>query len=799
MEYNHQQIEKKWQDKWAETHVFDAKEDYDKKKYYLLVEFPYPSGQGLHVGHPRSYTALDVVARLKRMQGYNVLFPIGFDAFGLPTERYAIKNHMDPEVVTKKNIETFKHQLTSLGISFSWNREINTTEPSYYKWTQWIFLQMYKKGLAYKEQMSINWCPDCKIGLANEEVINGCCERCGHTVEHKVKNQWMLAITKYADKLVDGLDTVQYIEKVKTQQRNWIGRSYGAEINFKTTNGDSVKVYTTRPDTIFGATYMVLSPEHPLLAKWDLKNKDEVKAYQEEARRKSDFERAELNKDKTGVCLEGVKAINPFTNKEIPIFISDYVLMTYGTGAIMSVPAHDTRDYDFAKKFDLPIVEVIKGGDISKEAYTDTAEGELINSGEYNGLSVAEAKEKILGKLQEMGIGDKKVNFKLRDWVFSRQRYWGEPIPMVYCEDKWVPMNEKDLPLTLPHVDSYEPTDSGESPLALIPEFVNTTCPNDPSVPGKRETDTMPNWAGSSWYYLRYCDPHNDEALADYKKLKYWLPVDWYNGGMEHTTLHLLYSRFWHKFLYDIGVVPTEEPYMKRTSHGMILGENGEKMSKSRGNVRNPDEYVKEYGADALRLYEMFLGDYEKSAPWNDDGPKQLRKFVERVIRLLDVTVDGDEIRKELLPIFHITIKKVTNDYLTLKYNTAIAQIMTLVNEIYLTEKINKCEFKTLITLLNPVAPHITEELNERLGFDKMICECEWPQYDEDLTVLQTIEIPVQINGKVIERIKIERDMEEAKVIELALALEDIKSKTEGKTIVKKIFVPNKILNIVVK
>ncbi|MCI6609808.1 MAG: leucine--tRNA ligase [Ezakiella sp.] len=799
MNYDHLAIEKKWQDRWAQTHVFDAVEDYSKKKYYLLVEFPYPSGQGLHVGHPRSYTALDVVARLKRMQGYNVLFPIGFDAFGLPTERFAIKNHMNPEEVTKNNIATFKKQLTSLGISFSWDREINTTEPSYYKWTQWIFLQMYKHNLAYKKEMTINWCPDCKIGLANEEVVDGKCERCGAAVEHRVKNQWMLAITKYADRLVDGLDTVNYIDKVKLQQKNWIGRSYGAEIRFKTTNDDSVLVYTTRPDTIFGATYLVLSPEHEKLKNWNITNREEVEAYQKEARMKSDFERAELNKEKTGIKLEGVTAINPFTNKEIPIFISDYVLTTYGTGAIMSVPAHDTRDFEFAKKFNLPIVEVIKGGNVEEQPYTDTTTGVLVNSGKYDGLSVEEAKEEIIAKVEADGIGNRKTNFKLRDWVFSRQRYWGEPIPMVNCDGKWVMMNEKDLPLTLPHVDSYEPTDSGESPLALLKDFVETTCPNDPTKKGIRETDTMPNWAGSSWYYLRYCDPHNDKELADYKKLQYWLPVDWYNGGMEHTTLHLLYSRFWHKFLYDIGVVPTEEPYMRRTSHGMILGSNGEKMSKSRGNVRNPDEYVKNYGADALRLYEMFLGDYEKSAPWNDDGPKQLRKFIERVVRLLDVTEDGDEIREELVPNFHFTIKKVTNDYLTLKYNTAIAQIMTLVNDIYLTGKITRKEFKILITLLNPVAPHITEELNEKLGYKTMICEGSWPEYDEALTIKDTIEIPVQINGKVVERMIINRDETEENVLNAAMENETVKAKIEGKNIVKKIFVANKILNIVIK
>ncbi|MDO5716491.1 MAG: leucine--tRNA ligase [Tissierellia bacterium] len=800
MDYRHVEIEKKWQKIWEEEKTFDAHEDYSKEKYYVLVEFPYPSGEGLHVGHPRSYTALDIVARQKRMMGYNVLYPMGFDAFGLPTEKYAIKHKMDPRVVSEQNIENFKRQLKSLGFSFSWNREINTSVPSYYKWTQWIFLKLYEAGLAYKKEMQINWCPDCKIGLSNEEVVDGGCERCGTIVEHRVKNQWMLKITKYAQRLIDDLDTVDYIEKVKAQQTNWIGRSTGAEIDFKTTKGDNVKVFTTRPDTIFGSTYLVISPEHPLLEQWmeELKNKDAVQVYQKEALKKSEFERAQLVKDKTGVLLEGVEAIHPFTGKNLPIFISDYVLMTYGTGAIMSVPAHDTRDYAFAKEFHLPIIEVISGGNIEEEAYTDAVDGVLVNSDFLNGLKVPEAIQMTIQKLEEKGIGKEKVNYKLRDWVFSRQRYWGEPIPMIRCEDQWIPMDEKDLPLELPHVEFYEPTETGESPLAAIDSFVNTTCPIT-GKPAIRETDTMPQWAGSSWYYLRYTDPHNDAALADSKKMNYWLPVDLYNGGMEHTTLHLLYSRFWHKFLYDIGVVNTPEPYKKRISHGMILGSNGEKMSKSRGNVKNPDAYVQEYGADTLRLYEMFMGDYEKSAPWSDEGLRGARKFIERVIRLENMCIEGDFIREELLSSFHKTIKKVTSDYQSMKHNTAIAALMTLVNEIYLKESITKEEFRVLLLLLNPVAPHITEELHQQLGFDQQISQSQWPRYDEKLTIDDSIEIPVQINGKLKARLVISRDEGQSSVLDKAFELDEVKKEMDGKALIKKIYVPNKIVNLVVK
>lgn len=796
MEYNHLQIEKKWQDIWEEKKVFEPSDDFSKPKYYILIEFPYPSGEGLHVGHPRSYTALDIVARVKRMQGYNVLFPIGFDAFGLPTERYAIKHHVDPKEVSKKNIANFTKQLKSLGISFCWDRKVTTCEPDYYKWTQWIFKRMFENDLAYKKGMTINWCPDCKIGLANEEVVDGCCERCGHPVEHRDKNQWMLAITKYADRLVDGLDTVDFPDRVKSQQKNWIGRSYGAEIDFKTTNNETLRVYTTRPDTIFGATFMVISPEHGFLNdNKDIKNMDEIKAYQAEAKRKSDFERAELNKDKTGVLIDGVKAINPFTGKEIPIFVADYVLMTYGTGAIMSVPAHDTRDYDFAKKFGVEIIPVIEGGDIEEGPYIESGVSKLINSGEFTGLTSDEAKEAIIKKIEGEGIGERKTNFKLRDWVFSRQRYWGEPIPVVNVDGKWEAIDDSDLPLTLPEVQNYEPNDEGESPLADIDSFVNTTWHGKAA---KRETDTMPNWAGSSWYYLRYIDPHNDKALADMDKLKYWLPVDWYNGGMEHTTLHLLYSRFWHKFLYDIGVVPTEEPYQRRTSHGMILGDNGEKMSKSRGNVENPNEYVEKFGADALRLYEMFMGDYEQVAAWSKDGPKNLRKFIERVIRLENMMIDGD-IREDMRTIFHQSIKKVTYDYLNMKYNTAIAQLMTLVNEIYLKESITRGEYKVLLQLLNPVIPHITEELYQRMGNDKMILEEKWPEYVEEYTVENVIEIPVQFNGKVQVTVKIKRDCDKDEALEIAKTDAFIAEKLQGKTIVKEIYVPNKIVNLVVK
>ena len=715
MNYDFKQVEKKWQDRWEETGVFHAKNEYDRPKFYCLVEFPYPSGQGLHVGHPRSYTALDIVARKKRLQGYNVLYPMGWDAFGLPTENYAIKNHIHPEIVTHDNVAHFKQQLQSLGFSFDWSREVNTTDPSYYKWTQWIFLQLFKKGLAYKKEMAVNWCPSCKCVLANEEAAGGVCERCGSEVVRRVKSQWMLKITAYAQRLLDDLDELDFIDRVKVQQRNWIGRSTGAEVDFTATTGDKMTVYTTRPDTLFGATYMVLSPEHPLIEKWadKIENLDEVRAYQAEAARKSDFERTEVNKDKTGVCIKGVRAVNPVNDTEIPIFISDYVLVSYGTGAIMAVPAHDTRDWEFAKKFDLPVIEVVQGGDVEKEAFTDCASGVMVNSGFLTGMTVDEAKGKITEWLSENGKGRSKVNFKLRDWVFSRQRYWGEPIPIVYCEKcGYVPLPEDQLPLKLPMVDSYEPTETGESPLAKMTDWVNTTCPH---CGGKavRETDTMPQWAGSSWYFLRYCDPHNDEALASKEALEYWTPVDWYNGGMEHTTLHLLYSRFWHKFLYDIGVVPTKEPYQKRTSHGMILGENGEKMSKSRGNVVNPDDIVNEYGADTMRLYEMFIGDFEKAAPWNSASIKGCKRFLDRVWNLQEIAVDGDGYRPELEAPIHRTIKKVTEDIDNLKANTAIAAMMSLLNAIADTGAVTKGELRTLTLLLNPFAPHMTEELWE--------------------------------------------------------------------------------------
>lgn len=797
MNYDFKKIEEKWQGIWEKEHTFDAHEDYSKQKYFVMVEFPYPSGDGLHVGHVRSYTALDVVARLKRLQGFNVLYPIGYDAFGLPTEKYAIKHKMNPRVVSDRNISNFSRQMHRVGISFSWNREISTCDAEYYKWTQWIFIQLFKKGLAYKKETEINWCPECKIGLANEEVVNGCCERCGTPVEKRVKNQWMLKITEYADRLINDLEDVDYLDKIKQQQINWIGKSVGAEVDFTSSLGDKIKVFTTRIDTIYGATYVVISPDHPLLKQWEnkIKNIESVKKYIDDSKKKSDFEKSELNKDKTGIELEGVYAINPVNNKEIPIYVSDYCLISYGTGALMAVPAHDTRDYEFAKKYNLPIIEVIKGGDITKEAYTDTESGILVNSEEFDGLSVDDAKEKILDKLEKQNLANKKINFKLRDWVFSRQRYWGEPIPMVNCDGKWFPLDEKDLPLTLPEVEYYEPTETGESPLANIDSFVNVDIYGKKCI---RETDTMPQWAGSSWYFLRYTDPHNDNALADPEKLKYWLPVDWYNGGMEHTTLHLLYSRFWYKFLYDIGVVPTKEPYLKRTSHGMLLGDNGEKMSKSKGNVVNPDDVINEYGADTLRMYEMFMGDYEKSAPWNDKGINGSKKFIERVIRLEDMLIEGDEIRKDLLSIFHKTIKKVTYDYLNMKYNTAIAQMMTLVNEIYLTGKINKKEYTILLTLLNPVIPHITEELNERLG-NKKISDSSWPEYDEKLTIDDSVDIPVQINGKLLKTIKVSRNINKDEILNLAKNDEEIASKIEGKNIVKEIYVPEKIINFVVK
>ncbi|MDY3618590.1 leucine--tRNA ligase [Agathobaculum sp.] len=800
MKYDHKQIEKKWQDAWDGAHCFEASDDKSKEKFYALVEFPYPSGQGLHVGHPRSYTALDIVARKKRMQGYNVLYPMGWDAFGLPTENFAIKNHIHPAVVTKNNIARFKSQLKALGLSFDWSREINTTDPDYYKWTQWIFLQLFKKGLAYKKEMNVNWCTSCKCVLANEEVVNGVCERCGSEVVHKNKSQWMLKITEYAQRLLDDLDDVDYIERVKTQQRNWIGRSTGAEVDFATTEGDKLTVYTTRPDTLFGATYMVISPEHPAVETWaaKLKNIDAVRAYREEAARKSDFERTELNKDKTGVKLDGVSAINPVNGKQIPIFVSDYVLMGYGTGAIMAVPAHDERDWDFAKAFGLPIIEVIAGGDVQSAAFTDVETGTLVNSDFLNGLSVAEAKKKIIAFLTEKGLGHEKVNFKLRDWVFSRQRYWGEPIPLVYCEKcGWVPVPEDQLPLTLPDVESYEPTENGESPLAKMTDWVNTTCPHC-GGPAKRETDTMPQWAGSSWYFLRYMDPHNDKALASKEALEYWSPVDWYNGGMEHTTLHLLYSRFWHKFLYDIGVVPTKEPYAKRTSHGMILGENGEKMSKSRGNVVNPDDIVAEYGADTMRLYEMFIGDFEKAAPWSPKSIKGCRRFLERVWALAEKVQPGEAYSAQHEVLMNRTIKKVGEDADNLKANTAIAALMTMLNEFY-DKGVNMVEYEAFLALLNPFAPHITEELWQQIAGEGLLSVSPWPVYDEKKTEEDTVEIAVQVGGKLKATIKLPRDCDKQAAIDAALAEEKVQRAIEGKEMVKQIVVPNKIVNLVVR
>lgn len=801
-DYNYAQIEKKWQDIWDEKQTFAAKDDYSLPKFYGLVEFPYPSGQGLHVGHPRSYTAIDIVCRKKRLEGYNVLYPMGWDAFGLPTENFAIKNHIHPAEVTKKNIANFKRQLKSLGFSFDWSREINTTDPSYYKWTQWIFLQLYKKGLAYKKKMSVNWCTSCKCVLANEEVVNGHCERCGSEVIHKEKSQWMLKITDYAEKLLEGLDEVDFIDRVKTQQRNWIGRSYGTQVKFSTNIGDTFEVFTTRADTLFGVTYMVMSPEHPLIQKWadKITNMDEVSAYKQEAAKKSDFERTELAKDKTGVKINGVTAINPVNGKEIPIFIADYVLISYGTGAIMAVPAHDTRDWEFAKKFNLPIIEVVAGGeDVQKAPYTECAAGKLVNSGFLDGMSVEEAKKAIQNWLKERNLGELKTNYKLRDWVFSRQRYWGEPIPIVHCEKcGYVPLPESELPLVLPNVDSYEPTDNGESPLAKMTDWVNTTCPHC-GGPAKRETDTMPQWAGSSWYFLRYCDPHNDKELASPEALKYWTPVDWYNGGMEHTTLHLLYSRFWHKFLYDIGAVPTPEPYAKRTSHGMILGENGEKMSKSRGNVVNPDEIVRDYGADTMRLYEMFIGDFEKAAPWSQSSIKGSKRFLDKIWALSDKLTDGDDYRPELESAFHRTIKKVTEDIEGLKMNTAIAALMSLLNDIQSQGGINSAEFKTYLILLNPFAPHITEELWQQAGFKGMLNEAEWPAYDESKCADSTVEIAVQVNGRIKVRINVAADITAADAIAAAKRESAVAELTEGKSIVKELYVPKKLVNIVVK
>lgn len=801
--YNHKVVEQKWQKIWDDEKAFAASDDYSKPKYYALVEFPYPSGQGLHVGHPRPYTALDIVARKRRMQGYNVLYPMGWDAFGLPTENYAIKNKIHPKTVTRNNIVRFKEQLHSLGYSFDWDREVNTTDPDYYKWTQWIFLKLFQAGLAYKKEMPINWCTSCKVGLANEEVVNGVCERCGSPVVRKVKSEWMLKITDYADKLIEGLQDVDYIERVKTQQRNWIGKSNGAEVDFSIKNKeDKLRIYTTRSDTLFGVTYMVVSPEHPIIEKYkaELKNWDEIDAYREQAAHKSDFERAELAKEKTGVQIDGLTAVNPVNGKEIPIWISDYVLMSYGTGAIMAVPAHDQRDWEFAKKFDLPMIQVVskngKEADISKEAFTDVATGILVNSDFINGLDVREAQKKMIAFLEEKQIGTAKTNYKLRDWVFSRQRYWGEPIPIVHCETcGYVPIDERELPLELPEVESYMPTDNGESPLAAMTDWVRTTCPCC-GGPANRETDTMPQWAGSSWYFLRYTDPHNEEALAGKEALDYWMPVDWYNGGMEHTTLHLLYSRFWHKFLYDQKQVPCKEPYQKRTSHGMILGENGEKMSKSRGNVVNPDDIVRDYGADTLRTYEMFIGAFDLAASWSEDGVKGCRRFLERVWKLQDLTTDENGYSKDLETKMHQTIKKVSSDYENLKYNTAIAAMMALINDFYKKNSLTGEEYRTLLLLLNPTAPHITEELWEIMGFEGHVYEQKWPEYDEAKTIEATVEIAVQINGKVKATILVDKDAAKEDVI--AKAKEAIADKLTG-TVIKEIYVPVRIVNLVQK
>ena len=798
--YNHKVIEKKWQKVWDDEQAFAVGEDYSKPKYYALVEFPYPSGQGLHVGHPRPYTAMDIVSRKRRMQGYNVLFPMGWDAFGLPTENFAIQNKIHPKIVTKNNVTRFKEQLHAIGYSFDWNREINTTDPEYYHWTQWIFLKLFKAGLAYKTEMPINWCTSCKVGLANEEVVNGACERCGAPVIRKAQSQWMLKITEYADKLLEGLNDVDYIERVKVSQKNWIGKSTGAEVDFSIKDKeDKLRIYTTRCDTLFGVTYMVVSPEHPIIDKYkdELGNWDEIQAYREAASRKSDFERAELAKDKTGVMIQGMTAINPVNGKEIPIWISDYVLMSYGTGAIMAVPAHDERDWDFAKKFNMPIIEVVAGGkDVQEEVFTDVATGKLVNSDFLNGLEVEDAKKKMIEFLEEKGIGNAKVNFKLRDWVFSRQRYWGEPIPIVNCEKcGYVPLNESELPLLLPEVDSYMPTDNGESPLAAMADWVNTTCPCC-GGPAKRETDTMPQWAGSSWYFIRYTDPKNTEALASKEAMNYWLPVDWYNGGMEHTTLHLLYSRFWHRFLYDQDVVACKEPYKKRTSHGMILGENGEKMSKSRGNVVNPDDIVGDYGADTLRTYEMFIGAFDLSACWSEDGVKGCRRFLERVWKLQDLVTDEEGFSKDLETKMHQTIKKVSSDFESLKYNTAIAAMMALINDFYKKGSVTKDEFKTLLIMLNPVAPHITEELWEMKNYGGRLYQAIWPEYDEAKTVESTVEIAVQINGKT--KVTMNIGKEDPKDDVIAKAKEALGDKLAG-NIVKEIYVPGRIVNIVVK
>ena len=800
MQYDYTSIEKKWQRIWDEKNAFEAKQDFTLPKYFALVEFPYPSGQGLHVGHPRPYTALDIVSRKKRMQGYNVLYPMGWDAFGLPTENYAIKNKIHPKIVTENNVARFKAQLKSLGLSFDWSREINTTDPSYYKWTQWIFLQLFKAGLAYKKEMAVNFCTSCKVVLANEEVINGVCERCGAPVIRKVKSQWMLKITEYAEKLIDGLDSVDFIERVKAQQINWIGKSKGAEIDFNTTVGDKLRVYTTRCDTLFGATYMVIAPEHEFIkAHADkITNMDEVVAYQQMAARKSDFERTELVKEKTGVKLSGVAAINPATGKEIPIFISDYVLAGYGTGAIMAVPAHDERDWAFAKKFDLPIVEVVAGGNVEEAAYTDTATGVLVNSGFLNGLEVADAKVAMVKFLEEKGIGTERVNYKLRDWVFSRQRYWGEPIPVVYCDKcGWVAVPEEQLPLELPDVTSYEPTENGESPLSLMTEWTKCSCPAC-GGPATRETDTMPQWAGSSWYFLRYCDPHNDKELASREALEYWMPVDWYNGGMEHTTLHLLYSRFWAKFLYDIDIVPCTEPYSKRTSHGMILGENGEKMSKSRGNVVNPDDIIRDYGADTMRLYEMFIGDFEQAAPWNPQSIKGCKRFLERFMNLCDI-VKGEGFTPKLEKHLHKLIKKVTDDIESMKFNTAIAAMMAMLNTVYEVGSITKDELVVFTKLLAPFAPHVAEEVYSTLGYTDLVSLAKWPEYDASKTVDDAIEMPVQVNGKVKTVIVIPVSAGKDEILNIVKSDDKVIAAIDGKTIVKEIVVPGKIINIVVK
>lgn len=802
MEYKPNQIEKKWQSIWEEEQPFKAVNKSDKPKFYALVEFPYPSGDGLHVGHPRPYTALDIVARKRRLDGYNVLFPMGWDAFGLPTENYAMKHKIHPAKVTEKNIARFKEQLQSIGFSFDWTRETNTTDPHYYKWTQWIFLKLYEKGLAYKQEMPINWCTSCEVGLANEEVVAGVCERCSGEVVQKVRNQWMLKITEYADRLISDLDNVDYIDRVKTQQINWIGKSVGMDVDFQISGKEEkLKVFTTRPDTLFGAPYMVIAAEHPLIEKYkdQITNLEEIAEYQDMVSKKSDFERTELSKDKTGIEVKGLRAINPVTEKEIPIWVSDYVLMTYGTGAIMAVPGHDQRDWEFAKKFDLPIIEVVKGGDMEKEAFTNTDSGIMVNSGFLNGMEVEDAVEHISKWLEEKELGTKKTNFKLRDWVFSRQRYWGEPIPLIHCDDcGWVPVPEDQLPILLPDLEDYEPSHTGESPLAKITDWVETTCPKC-GGPGRRETDTMPQWAGSSWYFLRYIDPLNEEAFASQEAIDYWMPVDWYNGGMEHTTLHLLYSRFWHKFLFDIGVVPMDEPYAKRTSHGMILGDNNEKMSKSRGNVINPDEIVNEFGADTLRTYEMFIGDFEKSAPWSENGVRGCRRFLERVWKLQEILVDGDGYTKELESSIHKTIKKITEDYETLKFNTGIAALMSLSNEFNDHGKITKQDFKTYLILLNPVAPHITEEMWHINEYGGYLHETTWPKYDEEKTKDQVIELPVQVNGKVRGTIVVDISDSQESVREKAQGDENVSKFLEGKTILKEIFVPGKIYNIVVK